>query len=311
MTINKQVLEYTKNAKEYFNSNSGVLNTINKTKDGIYYTNGIFYYNNIAIARFYKDKNGGTILFVTSNIIYPQSAKLLEDIINTSGLDASRIYHIPQTMGALHSFDEEGIFKASVSRLKTLYKAIEGVLTCKAFTRFYEQTSALSENVFSNWNLEDKEWVKIKKIYNKIYKRVGEAIKRVNEYCDKQDYKTLVNITFFGDEAEELKDIIDYKTLMRRYLDKSGTLSFLKVADGAVRFAEKGLGDEYKWIMALDDAEQLTDAVVDGTIARGQKYGDYTIMGVSEDKERIRISCKVFTKEMLTIVNEDIKALKK
>lgn len=167
----------------------------------------------------------------------------------------------------------------------------------KLFIRLYEE---LTEE-----ELEQQEAKPLKKVYKKAKKDLKAIVTKIEKVIKDMDYMERVRVAYFGKPCQKLATIVpDYKVYLMEILNPSGDRSFFNWEDNEVKQAARDNNGNFKHALNKDEALQVYNGLVKGTLRHGQKFGDFTVMAVYAND--VRISCGLYSKELIRSVGEEI-----
>lgn len=166
-----------------------------------------------------------------------------------------------------------------------------------------------AKNAFSQEQPLPPEFTEFEKLYEQQSKKYQRLQKKILKIAKTMEYADLVQIAYFSKKCEEMQAIDkDYVLVLREHLNPTGSLSFLnyngQYVDQTARTADGG----FKKAMDTEAARSLAENFKNGTLKHGQKYGDYTIMGVY--KNGARISCGLYSADMILSILKQIRGSK-
>lgn len=301
--------------KRYLDSFNGVHDKKHEEfqVENAFYTGGIFFVENTAIALITKDIYGNNALLLSADGLSPKITPYLPEIEAYSKISPANVYKIPQTRFKTHynhSFDEPGIHDIYENRLQVIQKSMEKtertVYKCKQYIKLYEQYEALRLKVFPKLVYELEWAVEADECENHI-KEVDE---KITKFMSEHPYKELVDIAFFNGKVEDNSIDENFRSLLRSAMNASGDLAFLKVFDDGNTYSpDLDANGNYRFVMNNEDSIALTENMLAGTLKHGQKFGNFTIM--SKSHGYVKISCNKYSPEMLTIIHDDCLNYKK
>lgn len=249
-----------------------------------------FYVGNTCACKYDMEKN---VLFVPTTSITPKCATYVKQL--KAKLIAEfkcHVIHVPQWFYSdtrSHDFTFKSILKAFEDEL-TLLEQKHDIYTQKNTEKLLKELSALSDLTYEvPENLVNR----YKTLLNSLKKIEENYTREVREFINSHTYYDIVVEAYFSKSVD-----IAFKTALRNYLNPTGEYAFLYIdyENGNVITSETICGAP-KIVMNLEDSYNLSSAVVDGTIWRGAKYGNYTIMKVHESY--IQIGCNKYTIQMI------------
>ena len=167
----------------------------------------------------------------------------------------------------------------------------------KLFIRLYEE---LTEE-----ELEQQEAKPLEKVYKKAKKDLKAIVTKIEKVIKDMDYMERVRVTYFDKSCQKLAAIVpDYKVYIMAILNPSGDRSFFNWEDNEVKQAARDNNGNFKHALNKDEALQVCNGLSNGTLRHGQKFGDFTVMGVYSND--VRISCGLYSKEMIHSIGEAI-----
>lgn len=172
--------------------------------------------------------------------------------------------------------------------------------------KLYLDTFEAAKNAFSQDQVETPEFIEFQKLYDQQSKKYKQLQNKILKIAKKLEYSELVQVAYFSKRNEDMEAIDkDYKLVLRNYLNPTGSLSFLNYNGKMVEQTARTADGSFKKAMDTEPARSLAQNWVDGKLKHGQKYGDYTIMGVYKDGARI--SCGLYSGEMMSSILKQIK----
>lgn len=167
----------------------------------------------------------------------------------------------------------------------------------KLFVKLYEE---LTEE-----ELKQQEAKPLEKIYKKAKKDLKAIATKIDKAIKDMDYLERVRVAYFGKPCQKLTTIVpDYKVYLTEILNPSGDKAFFNWEDNEVKQVARDNNGNFKHALYKDEILQLYYRILDGTLRRGQKFGDFTIMAVYNND--VRISCALCPKEMICSICTEI-----
>lgn len=299
---------------KFFNHvNSGdILDTPTEVSyEKAFYDNDTMYVDNTAICKVVTGLNGEKYLLMTKEGITPKIATFVNELAPASRINPLHIVKVPQYRKGhaySHNFSEEmlgEVLNSLMLDLRLIEKKNRTVYNCNKYKELYSLLLRLRNEIYPQIHI----LAEVSETFEDVEKHLEEIDKKVSKFIKKHSLKEIVDIAYFNGECDCVESVDEnFKLLLRNALDTKGELQFLKVIDGVICTPDIGLDGKFREVMNLDDAISFTDDVLAGTVKHGMKYGDFTVMSVKEDG--VKISCNKYSKEMLSVINEDAKAAK-
>jgi hypothetical protein len=280
---------------------------IEDNKQGYRYNNKEFYVDDILVARALNDKGGKLCLIMPSTALGTKVDSFKSHIQKYCPLHKIKYYLVPQQVqGSVYNndFTKDEIARVVKLVINTNKPHLDKQHCAQEIIRYFNVLDTLNKYVFDYKNDINE----VRRTYELAVQAGDELTKKVTEFIDNNEYGDVVGIAFFNKPCVEAEKVTGFRHLLRDKLNPTGTLSFLDVDENFVYSNELDLKGNPKAVMTVEDALKLGSSQYTGSLKRGQKYGDYTIMNKSTDI--IKIGCNNYDKRMLSYIFKKMIAMK-